>query len=395
MGGSKNSNKEINERTWKSLQISYQHWMKSSKYSDKIKEKIKSLYYQENRFNKTPEEIYQEIINIEIGECPICNEKIYIGSSCPNIIPSGNVLPDNPTEGQIKHYNFWIEKITKAARERDQTYLIERNKSQKMRESSRLVGLKTGSNNIRKSHEKGTGIKWCDKCKRNTSHIIGVGCLVCHNNSKLMRESVRNRNIENWKNPEYANKIASNLGNYLGKVNFIKENNCCEIHKECNLKYFDRKIDDYICWECYKQSFILNSYNNQFYNIIKKYYSKSFMFSTFRSQDSINWNGAKAAFEQSLVDNDINWFIYIKFYIDEQNNIKPLVVGKSGSLNVNINGSDVSFSMNIDDGPARKFLKENDFQWDKTQILIIACEDEENAYNIENKIALEYQLFQS
>lgn len=56
---------------------------------------------------------------------------------------------------------------------------------------------------------------------------------------------------------------------------------------------------------------------------------------TFRSQDSQDWTGARQAFEQNLIDLNIEWFTYIKFYIDENNKIRPLVAGKSGSLNVN------------------------------------------------------------
>ena len=182
----------------------------------------------------------------------------------------------------------------------------------------------------------------------------------------------------------------------LSKMGFgfnllLKDNPKCKKHLNCNFVYFNNKTDKYECWECYKENFHIENIN---FNLPKGFK----LYPTFRTQDSINWNGAKAAFEQNLVDNNINWFVYIKFYIDQQGYIKPLVVGKSGSLNVNSNGSDVSFSMNINDGPARRFLKENadkGFEWCKTKIAICKAKSELEAYTIEKDIALKYNLFES
>ena len=75
----------------------------------------------------------------------------------------------------------------------------------------------------------------------------------------------------------------------------------------------------------------------------------------------------------------VNWFSYVKFYIDSRKRIRPLVVGKSGSLNVNSGGSDVSFSTDGNDGPARKFLMDECATWDKTQILVIKAKSEKQA----------------
>lgn len=160
------------------------------------------------------------------------------------------------------------------------------------------------------------------------------------------------------------------------------------------LYYFDLNSNDYILWDSYKLKF--NKLNNiNFLNEIKTLYPNSFMQSTFRTQDSGSWNGSRQAFERNLMENNIYWFTYIKFYIDENGSIKPLVVGKSGSLNVNINGSDVSFSTNVNDGPARRFLFENQYRWCKTQILIIPCSNELEALEIEKHLQYKYSLFGS
>lgn len=109
---------------------------------------------------------------------------------------------------------------------------------------------------------------------------------------------------------------------------------------------------------------------------------------------SIDWSNARSAFEQSLVDMNVGWFVYIKFYVNHDGCIKPLVVGKSGSLLVNSNGSDISFSIDVNDGPARRFLIEEDLEWCKTQIAVLPVDSEEEALYIEKEIG-ENELFYS
>ena len=153
-------------------------------------------------------------------------------------------------------------------------------------------------------------------------------------------------------------------------------------------------MSNYICWSCYKEKFIVNN-NINFLKELSINYPISFLQSTFRNQNSINWTDSRQAFEQNLKEKDISWFTYIKFYINNIEDIKPLVIGKTGSKLVNISGTDVSFSTDITDGPARKFLKENNYNWDKTKILIIPCENEVSALEIELKILNKYNLFSS
>ena len=185
-----------------------------------------------------------------------------------------------------------------------------------------------------------------------------------------------------------------------------------------NVRYhLDKSIDAYILWEDYKAKFNrkrTTKDTEKFINTLKSldlFQPKNMgpigsydidniikIYPTFRTQDSSNWVGARGAFEQSLVDNNINWFTYIKFYINTENNIiRPLVVGKSGSLNVNSYGSDISFSEAINDGPARRYLLESNGKliWDKTQILIIKAKSEKQALFYENRIVDVFDLFES
>ena len=159
----------------------------------------------------------------------------------------------------------------------------------------------------------------------------------------------------------------------------FKHNNKCEKHKNEKISYKGK------CWSCYKENFTNNELYNNF-NILKdiqNFYPYSYIQFTCRTQESQDWKSAKTAFEQNLIDKNVGYFAYIKFYINKSN-IFPLVRGKSGSLLVNQKGSDVNFSEKEEDGPARRFLKENDYQWDKTKILIIPASSESEAYAIEN-----------
>lgn len=116
---------------------------------------------------------------------------------------------------------------------------------------------------------------------------------------------------------------------------------------------------------------------------------------TFRDQNSTSWKGRREMFEDLLVKQNIKWFVYIKYAKNLFGKNFPLVVGKSGSKLVNNSGSDVSFSEDSNHGPARRYLKENNFEWNKTYIAIYPCETEREAYNKEKEIAIKYKLFES
>ena len=151
--------------------------------------------------------------------------------------------------------------------------------------------------------------------------------------------------------------------------------------------YYDQLTHDYILWSEYKSKFKAQKINNLPEGFV--------IYPTFRAQGSEDWKGSLQAFEQNLIDNGIGWFVYIKFYIDENNKLKPLVCGKSGSKLVNVSGSDVSFSTDINDGPSRRFLQEEGFEWCKTQIAIFKCDSEEEAYEKELFYIKELNLFGS
>ena len=241
--------------------------------------------------------------------------------------------------------------------------IICHNQTKDMRNQAQKIGLKYGKLHISKLNY--TNKKFCEICNKITLHNGFDSCLVC--------------------NPRSGGNIPS--------FKYSAINNC-EKHKKCEIQYYSKKINEYICWECYKEEFNVDL-SNDFLGEIKLYYSLAFIQSTFRSQESDNWNGSKEAFEQNLVEKSITWMAYVKCYISKNNKILPLVVGKTGSRLVNCSGTDVLFSMDVSHGPARKFLNETNVCWDKTKILVIPCETEEQALNTESKIIKTYSLFES
>lgn len=227
---------------------------------------------------------------------------------------------------------------------------------------------------------------------------------ITKNNIRFYKEIEINELIKQLNNNEIEMPYGFNkrFGEWYYKTENIltgeifKLNNSYFEEKDNQLYYYDNGINDYVLWKDYKKKFYKNvDLNIDFINYIKKLYKNSFIQITYRTQDSLDWSGARQAFEQDLVDKDISWFAYIKFYIDKNETLKPLVVGKTGSLLVNKTGSDVLFSLDENDGPARKFLKEENYLWDKTQIVIIPCETEDLAYKIEKEIMENYKLFGS
>lgn len=102
------------------------------------------------------------------------------------------------------------------------------------------------------------------------------------------------------------------------------------------------------------------------------------------------------AFERYLVDAGIGWFAYVKFYVDRMDGqVKPLVVGKSGSLLVNSTGSDLNFSMDVNHCPARRFLHETGNVWYDKAVLIIRNGSEDEVYQVESELMEELNIFGS
>ena len=322
-------------------------------------------------------------------ECIICGSKFSFGQSRKVICGECKLI--TISEGSGKPFEFqWNCSGTKrkmiidAIKNKEKLYLNNGYSDSNLSRSSYGTCPYCGSKNVKIYNGR------CENCFNKElngpiecsvhgyqNHSFAGKCILCINNEKNYKEQskkrietilslIENGDIEHW--PGYT------------IPNFINKNNI--------LYYFDKSINQYVPWEDYKIKFKTLNVN---FNLPKGFK----LYPTFRSQDSDNWNGAKAAFEQSLVDANINWFVYIKFFIDKTGKIRPLVIGKSGSLKVNSNGSDVSFSTDVNDGPARRFLMESSAAWDKTQIAILPCYNENDSLKIESKIAKEYSLFES
>lgn len=166
----------------------------------------------------------------------------------------------------------------------------------------------------------------------------------------------------------------------------FSHNNRCQKHKFQRLTYRGQ------CFDCYIESWIKE------HKILKRKETFSLiMFHGFRwiptlrtSKDS--WNGDKTAFDMMLNKMGYKWIVYIKFYVDKSGSIKPLVVGKSGSTKVNGSGCDLSFSVAVEDGNARKFLQQNGYSWYYDYILAKKFQKESDAYAFESKIMNSYNM---
>ena len=161
------------------------------------------------------------------------------------------------------------------------------------------------------------------------------------------------------------------------------------------IEYFlDKLTNQYIPWSDFKDKFNknVNSFND-FFNDIKNEFEVEIL-PTFITKDSPK-NCGHAAFDKYLVERNINYFVYIKFYIDELGEIKPLVVGESASLNINSSGSDLSFSKDINHGPSRRFLLEKNLDYYYEHILVIRTNSKDESLLIEKQIKEKYGLYTS
>lgn len=113
-------------------------------------------------------------------------------------------------------------------------------------------------------------------------------------------------------------------------------------------------------------------------------------------QNEDRWRrGEKSKFQQNLCNLGLEYFAYIKFYLEGYNKI-AIVVGKSGSKLVNKSqGCDLSFSVKATDGAARKWLLNNQRQWCQTKILVVPAKCQREAYAIESELAGRYSLLGS
>lgn len=203
-------------------------------------------------------------------------------------------------------------------------------------------------------------------------------CPWCHRYHKI------NNKFKNFCSKRCYNKYQNE------KNQIFKHNNRCKYHKSSNLSYKNE------CWLCWKKSFSQFVSNSKLSLIwkIRLFLDNWKKINTFRTSTE-NWSRDKSAFEQSLLDKHIKWFVYIKLYVNQNGKSYPIVIGKSGSLKANSSGSDVNFSTDINDGAARQFLYRNKLCWNYDYIYIKKCNSEKKAYKIERKYSNLYKLLGS
>lgn len=103
-----------------------------------------------------------------------------------------------------------IEKQNKSFRanpkniEQARKNIIVRNKSEKARKTSSKIGKRTGSIVFTKLHKDNDKIKWCDICKKDTKHIIGIGCMSCFNRDETHKQNIINTIKERY-GEQYTN----------------------------------------------------------------------------------------------------------------------------------------------------------------------------------------------
>ena len=252
-------------------------------------------------------------------------------------------------------------------------------------------------------------LKYRDQVKNNSKYINE--CIWCRKYFDIRdtKSKIDTRYFCSFKCQQAYNK---------NKFQSFKNNNKCSKHPFQKLTFKNR------CWGCYREKFYNNMLDILNYYKVKKLLFlklKGFVFyPTFRTSED-SWGGDKIAFEQNLKDHNVKWFIYIKFCITD-NSIKinknfikcnknnfnkillknylndslcPLVVGKSGSSLVNNSGSDLNFSINPKDGPAREYLKETNRKWCYDLIAIKKLKNQKQAYKAESKIMNKLNIFGS
>jgi hypothetical protein len=135
-----------------------------------------------------------------------------------------------------------------------------------------------------------------------------------------------------------------------------------------------------------------------------EYKARYKIYDTYLWQDADRWRrGNKSKFQQSLVDDNLMFFAYIKFYVDDGKKY-ALVAGKSGSYTVNTSsGCDLAFYLYPQKGLAKKWIHDNKKKWCQTEFLVIATNAKEKekeksckeAEEIEKYLVSNFGLFES
>ena len=154
-------------------------------------------------------------------------------------------------------------------------------------------------------------------------------------------------------------------------------------------------VKDKETYQISKEDIILKLENSEYKERYKIY-------DTYLGQDAHRWRrGYKSKFQQLLVDDNLKFFAYIKFYVDGGKKY-ALVAGKSGSYIVNnTSGCDLGFYLHPQKGCAKKWLHDNEKQWCQTEFLVIESNAEEKeksckeAEKIERYLVSTFGLFES
>ena len=74
----------------------------------------------------------------------------------------------------------------------------------------------------------------------------------------------------------------------------------------------------------------------------------------------------------------------------------PIVVGETASRLINVSGSDVCFTYDEADGPARRLIaKAKELDWLKEEIFIIPTKSKQESLKLEKEMSKTFNLFQS
>lgn len=278
-------------------------------------------------------------------------------------------------------------------------------------------------------------IEYCEKCKMDTPHNAYHICSVCgpmNNSSFINMHNVRYyrdkkedgsielillktlvedilsgiRNIEDY--PEfdircdrvyYCNRDVLNDDIISLQNKFVEVENELWFNSGNGFKPWDQWKNEFISQlsrtnldeiKCEVENTLSEIFGVNKYEVIIQ--------PTYRKQEwKDGWkNGSNQAFERGLIESGVGWFSYIKMITDNgSKKLAPIVAGKSGSQLVN-RGSDVSFSLKIKDGPSRKLIKESEsIDWYREEIIIIKCETEKEALDVERKLQIKLGLLGS
>lgn len=105
--------------------------------------------------------------------------------------------------------------------EKSRERITARNKSEKAREKSSEIGKIYGSINFKKAHEEYDRKRLCPICNEESVHLIGIGCMTCHNRSFVSTKGFEVAN-ENRKNKYGTISPAKNILTSADEIDNIK-----------------------------------------------------------------------------------------------------------------------------------------------------------------------------